>query len=98
MIENLIRAAPARTEASYYRTSAGAEIDLLLDLGSKHGIWAVEIKRSLAPKISKGFHSSVTDIQPSKAFIVYSGTERYPKGDTIEAIGLAELCGLLQAL
>jgi len=98
VIENLIRAAPERTEASYYRTAAGAEIDLLLDLGGKHGIWAIEIKRSLAPKISKGFHVSVADIKPSKAFIVYTGKERYPKGDDLEVISLAELSGLLSAL
>ncbi len=98
VIESLIRAAPMRTEASYYRTAAGAEIDLLLDLGGKNGIWAIEIKRSLAPKISKGFHSSLHDIQPAKAFILYSGQERYPKSEGIEAISLSELCALLNAL
>ncbi|PID44981.1 MAG: hypothetical protein CSB47_10705 [Proteobacteria bacterium] len=75
-----------------------AKVDLLLDLGSKHGIWAIEIKRSLAPKVSKGFHSPVSDIQPDKMFVVYTDQKRYPKGNEIEAIGLAELCGLLQAL
>lgn len=98
VIENLIRAAPERTEASYYRTSAGAEIDLLLDLGSKHGIWVVEIKRSTAPKVSKGFHHSIDDIKPAKAFVVYAGEERYPKGKDIEAIGLVELCTMLHGL
>jgi len=71
---------------------------LLLDLGGKHGVWAIEIKRSLAPKVGKGFHVSVSDIKPSKAFIVYTGKERYPKGDGIEVISLAELSGLLSAL
>lgn len=98
VIESLIQAAPARTEASYYRTSAGAEIDLLLDLGGKHGVWAVEIKRSLAPKVSKGFHVSVSDIQPSKAFVVYTGQERYPKGEGVEVISLPALCDLLADL
>jgi len=98
VIENLIRSSPSRTEVSYYRTSAGAEIDLLLDLGRKHGIWAIEIKRSLAPKVSKGFYISIEDIKPSKAFIVYAGDECYPKGKGVEAIGLGELCYLLQKL
>lgn len=98
VIENLIRSAPDRTEASFYRTSAGAEIDLLLDLGQKHGIWAVEVKRSMAPKVSKGFHVSIQDIRPRKAFVVYSGDERYPKAAGVEAIGLNELCGLLEML
>ncbi len=96
IIENLINASPERTEASYYRTSAGAEIDLILNLGRKHGIWAIEIKRSSAPKISKGFHISIEDIKPQKAFVVYAGDERYSKGENIEAIGLHELCQLLE--
>lgn len=98
VIENLIRSAPDRTEVSYYRTSAGAEIDLVLDLGGKNGIWVVEIKRSLAPKISKGFYSSIKDIQPSRAFVVYAGDEFYPKGDGINATGLSELCSMLESL
>ncbi len=98
VIENLTRAAPERTQVSYYRTSAGAEIDLVLDLGSKHGVWVVEIKHSVAPKISKGFQISMDDIQPSKAFVVYAGDERYPKRENIEAIGLIELCLMLQRL
>ena len=98
VIESLIRAAPDRAEPSYYRTSAGAEIDLLLDLGGKHGVWAIEIKRSLAPKVSKGFYISVNDIQPSKSFVVYTGKERYPKGDGVEVISVPELCRLLGEL
>ncbi len=98
VIENIINASPERTEVSYYRTSAGAEIDLILNLGGKRGLWAIEIKRSGAPKISKGFHISIEDIKPSKAFVVYTGDEHYPKGNNIEAIGLHEICGLLQAL
>ena len=98
VIENLIRSAPERTEISYYRTSAGAEIDLVMDLGGKHGVWAIEIKRSTAPKISKGFHISVNDIKPAKAFIVYAGNDRYPKAQNIEAIGLNELCCLLKEM
>ena len=98
VIENLIRSTSERTEVSYYRTSAGAEIDLLLDLGRKQGIWAVEIKRSLSPKVSKGFHNCLEDIQPTRAFVVYAGDETYPKGEGIDAIGMSELCRLLQSL
>ena len=98
VIENLICSAPERTEFSYYRTSAGAEIDLLLDIGGKHGVWAIEIKRSIAPKITKGFYLSIKDIKPEKAFVVYTGDERYPKGNGIEAIGLTDLCSLLQQI
>jgi predicted AAA+ superfamily ATPase len=98
VIENLLRAAPERTQASFYRTATGAEIDLLLDIGGRHGLWAIEIKRGLAPKLEKGFHIALEDLQPAKAFVVYSGQERYPKGQGIEAIALVELADMLWGL
>jgi predicted AAA+ superfamily ATPase len=97
IIENLLRVAPDRTQASFYRTAAGAEVDLILELpGNK--TWAIEIKRGLAPRAEKGFHIALDDIRPEKAFIVYSGDERYPKGRNIEAIGLTDLTKELATL
>ena len=49
MIENLLAAAPERTADSFYRTAAGAEIDLVLDLPGG-GRWAIEIKRAMAAR------------------------------------------------
>jgi uncharacterized protein len=95
VIENLITAAPDRTRASFYRTAAGAEIDLILEIGGRHGTWAVEIKRSLSAKPQRGFYQAVEDIQPSKAFVVHAGDDRYPISESIEAIGVR---GLAQAL
>lgn len=90
-IESLLAAAPERTKASFYRTAAGAEIDLLLEYGGKHGVWAIEIKRSLAPKIEKSFRCALADLNPSKAFIVYPGAERYPIGQNIEVITIYDM-------
>ncbi|VAV96812.1 Mlr9349 protein [hydrothermal vent metagenome] len=91
IIESLLAVAPPRTRASFYRTARGAEIDLLLEMGDRHGTWAIEIKRSSVPKIERGFHTALDDIQPTKAFLAYSGTERFIKGNTVEAIGVHEL-------
>lgn len=98
VIENLLSAAPRRTLASFYRSNAGAEIDLVLDMGAKHGVWAIEIKHSDAPTTSKGFHAALKDIQPDKTFIVYSGKDRYPKTDKIEIVPLPDLISDLLAL
>jgi len=98
VIENLLAVAPHRARASFYRTARGAEIDLLLELGARHGTWAIEIKRGLAPKAEKGFYSALDDIRPDQAFLVYSGTDRYPKGNHIEAIGLHALTEELRNL
>lgn len=94
-IETLIAAAPEGTDASFYRTGAGAEIDLVLALPN-HQLWAVEIKRSSAPKVEKGFHLACADIKPDQRFVVYSGSERFSVGNGVDAIGLPALAAQLQ--
>ena len=73
-------------------------MDLVLELGGQHGLWAVEIKRSLAPVPTKGFHHAREDLQPSRTFIVYAGQDRYPLGNWVEVISLLELAEELAAL
>ena len=94
VIETLLAAAPLETEASFYRTAAGAEIDLVLGLPGGR-LWAVEIKRGLAPKLERGFHHACADLQPERRFVVYAGTERFPVGESTEAISLTDLGGIL---
>ena len=96
-IENLIQAAPQRSRPAFYRTNAGAEIDLVLELPGNR-LWAIEIKRGAAPSITKGFFLAAADLQPDRAFVVYSGADRYPKSKGVEAISLAALCQELAAL
>jgi predicted AAA+ superfamily ATPase len=95
-IENLLAAAPSRTMASFYRTAAGAEIDLVLELPGKRRVWAIEIKRGLTGSPGKGFHNAREDLKPERSFVVYSGDERYPITKGVEAIGLRELASLLE--
>nr|VFJ53777.1 MAG: hypothetical protein BECKFW1821A_GA0114235_104414 [Candidatus Kentron sp. FW]VFJ58559.1 MAG: hypothetical protein BECKFW1821B_GA0114236_104214 [Candidatus Kentron sp. FW] len=90
VIETLIRCAPARTRATYYRTIAGAEIDLLLELDANES-WAIEIERSLSPKVGKGFRIAQDDIAPSRALLVYPGDECYPLRGDVEVMGLRRL-------
>jgi predicted AAA+ superfamily ATPase len=94
VIESLVVATPAGTDASFYRTSAGAEIDLLLTLPGDV-LWAIEIKRGSAPKVGRGFHQACADLKPAKTFVVYGGTERFPLDSETEAIGLSELAAQL---
>ena len=94
-IETLISAAPEGTEPSFYRTAVGAEIDLVLTL-PKGPLWAIEIKRSSSPKVEKGFHLATADIKPARRYVVYPGTERFPLGNQIEAIGLPQLAAELR--
>ena len=65
VVETLIRAAPERARASFYLTATGVEVDLLLELpGSR--LWAIEIKRTSAPKVERGLRIAVDDLQPEQ--------------------------------
>ena len=97
VIENLFAAAPAGTEAFCYRTSAGAEIDLVLELrpGKR---WAFECKRSLTPTPARGFHEGCKDLKPERKLVIYPGTESYPLGQDVECVPLMEAVGMLRKL
>jgi uncharacterized protein len=97
VIENLINAAPAYTVPGFYRTSGGAEIDLLLELPGGER-WAIEIKRSRAAKPARGFYEACEDLKPARKFVVHGGVDRHPVSSDVEAIGLRELAGLLEGL
>lgn len=98
VIECLLAVVPRRTRASFYRTARGAEVDLVLELGGKRGTWACEIKRSQSAATSKGFNVALDDIQPTKAFVVHGGKDRFPKRHGVEAIGLVEMAQMLAAV
>lgn len=95
-IENLLSCAPAGVTGYFYRTSAGAEIDLLLTWPSGEQ-WAVEIKRSLTPKLERGFHHACEDLKPERKWVVYPGNESYPLAADIQAVSLRGLCEVLRA-
>jgi hypothetical protein len=90
-IENLLTCAPANVQAYFYRTSSGAEIDLLLHWPN-NDLWAIKVKRSLAPKVERGFHVACDDLQPQRKFVVYPGQESFPLGHDVQAVPLTALC------
>lgn len=94
-IENLLSALGDRALPSFYRTGGGAEVDLVLDWPDGR-VWAIEVKRSSAPKLERGMRSALDDLKPERSFVVYAGEERFRLAKGIEAIGLAELCAELQ--
>ena len=90
VIESLLALAPEGTQGSFYRTAAGAEVDLVLEL-PHGGTWAIEVKRSMAPRVSRGFHHACEDLQPARRCLVYPGRDRYPLKEGVEAISFHEL-------
>ena len=94
VIENILRAAPNRVQASFYRTTGGAEMDLVLAWPGGE-VWAIEIKRNPTASLGRGFHSAREDIRPVKTFVVHAGVDRYAQAEGIEVIGVREICGLV---
>ena len=97
VLETLLSVLPWPATPFFFRTSAGAEIDLVIEHGDGTR-WAIEIKRSLSARVERGFHIACADIQPSRAFVVYAGDVRYPLSESLEAIGIRELATELRAL
>ena len=95
VLETLLSVLPWRSSAFFYRTAAGAEVDLVLE--HKDGtIWAIEIKRALSAKPGRGFHQACEDLKPARALVVHAGDDRYPISDTVEAISVCQLANELQ--
>ena len=101
ILENLLACTPQGTQASYYRTAVGAEIDLVLELpGTAAGsaVWAIEIKRSSAPSVSRGFHVGCDDIGATRRLVVSSANARFPMAGGIEHVPLLDLMQELRAM
>ena len=94
VIENLIQAAAQNTQvprlATYYRTHDGAEIDLVFERAGQPEM-AIEIKRSSAPTVERGFHVACEDLEVKQRYVVYPGTENFPLRAGVQAMGLKEL-------
>lgn len=95
VVETLIAVASQGTTANFYRTAAGAEIDLLITPPGRKP-WAIEIKRSLAPKVEKGFYLACEDIQPERRMVVYPGTETFPMKNDVTAMPLSAASRMLR--
>jgi predicted AAA+ superfamily ATPase len=91
LIENILDALPTNARSTFYRTSAGAEIDLVIEFSAKER-WAIEIKRSLSsPAPSRGFYLSCQDIKATRQIVLYPGEERFKVDAKTEVMPLTAL-------
>ena len=91
VIECILAAIPMDAVASFYRTAVGAEVDLFLEFANGKSM-AIEIKRSLSPKVEKGFYFACDDLKPSQQYVVYPGVETYPITKELKVISLSAMC------
>lgn len=89
-LENILAVLPEGATSWFYRTAAGAEIDLVIEQGVRQRM-AIEIKRSLAPSVSKGFHVGCEDLHATRRYIIYPGTERYPVSNGVTVMPLVDM-------
>lgn len=96
VIENIMSILPQGTQAFYYRTAGGAEIDLLIEFASHpREFWAIEIKRSASANVGRGFYEACEDINPARKFVVHAEDDSFPMRDGIEAVGLFDFMRLI---
>lgn len=95
-VENIHSVLPRLAETNFYRTSAGAEIDLVIKMPNSE-IWAVEIKYGTAPKIGKHYSQTCNDVGATHKFIVYGGDDEFPIGDEVWMISLPKIMQKLTA-
>jgi uncharacterized protein len=87
VIENIHSVLPPLAETYFYRTAAGAEIDLVIKMPNSE-IWAVEIKHGVAPKLAKHFSQICDDVGATQKYIVYGGDDEFPVGNHLSVISL----------
>jgi uncharacterized protein len=68
MVEHICALVPKGGSVSFYRTAAGAELDLVVELGSKK--YGFEIKFSSAPRVTKGFWQACQDVGVDHAYVL----------------------------
>ncbi len=95
VIETIINALPTGVHAFFYRTSAGAEIDLVIEFGL-HAYWAVAIKASRTPTLKKGFHIACEDLNTQEKFVVYTGEDKFPTSNDTTILSLSHFIQTLR--
>ena len=91
-MENILASAKS-FEPSFYRTGAGAEIDLVLRRGRR--VLAFELKSSTVPSVTKGFWNALEDISPDDAYVVAPVKEAYPIKHGVKVTPLPEIIARL---
>lgn len=90
VIEQIFEILPSGWRNFFYRTTAGAEIDLIV-ISPLNTIFAIEIKYSLQPKPVKGFWKAFEDLSCKEGFVIYPGTENYPLSSKVMALSIQQI-------
>jgi len=89
-IEEICKILPETTQKYFFRTSAGAEIDLLLFDRNNRAV-SIEIKFSLSPRPGRGFFNCMEYLESHQGYVIYPGDEMYPITDNVMALPLKKI-------
>jgi predicted AAA+ superfamily ATPase len=95
VVEQVAAALPPGAQLSFYRTAAGAELDLVVELGTRRA--GIEIKFSAAPTVGKGFWQSLSDLQTEQAWVVAPVPRPYPLAEGVDVLPLQAVPAALSA-
>ena len=96
VVENIHSVLPPLAETYFYRTSAGAEIDLVIKTMDSE-VWAVEVKHGAAPKLGKHFSKTCDDVGATQRYVVYGGDDEFHVGNDVYMISLERLMRKLRS-
>jgi predicted AAA+ superfamily ATPase len=95
VVEQILNVLDSKWNYFYYRTATQNEIDLVLYSPDKK-IWAIEIKRSSAPKLGRGFFEACQDVKATNKWVVNAYPNRYPLSNGVEVIGIQDFLEILK--
>ena len=90
-MEQILNQIPRGWDAFFYRTQAGAEVDLILQQHPGQSPVFVEFKHSQTPKLTTGFWSVQKDLQPKGCYVEYPGTIAYQLIKSVEVLPLTQI-------
>jgi hypothetical protein len=91
VIEQILAQLPAGSQAFFYRTSAGAEVDLVIQRPGRKPLLAIEIKYAADPAPARGFWNAMEDLGGAKAYVVCPARERYPLAKNVWVCPVTEI-------
>jgi predicted AAA+ superfamily ATPase len=96
VIDQVIQALDAASHECYFwRTHAGAELDLLVIRGARR--IGVEVKRTTAPALTPSMRSAMTDLKLSQLYVVHAGEETFLLAKKVQAVAFANLLQVVGA-
>jgi predicted AAA+ superfamily ATPase len=96
VVEQVAAALPPAAQMGFYRTAAGAEIDLVVECGTQR--IGIEIKFSAAPQPARGFWQSLQDLGIRRAAVVAPVRQAYPLAEGVEVVPVGDVPELLRSL